>query len=72
MSSITRTISTAQLQVLTAGAEGPDRLLLPLPATIQTCGGARRALLGALLKLQFVEEVQVEDALSAWRTDAAG
>ncbi|MBR0654602.1 DUF3489 domain-containing protein [Plastoroseomonas arctica] len=72
MSSITMNLSNAQLQVLTAGAERPNRLLLPLPATIPLRGGACRSLLAALLKLHFVEEIQAEDARNAWRTDAAG
>lgn len=72
MSTITKTLSNAQLQVLTAGAERPNHLLLPPPATISTRGGARRAVLAALLKLRFVEEVQAEEAPNGWRTDEAG
>jgi hypothetical protein len=69
--SITKTLSDAQLQVLTAGAARLDRMLLPLPATIRARGGARRNLLAALLKTHLVEEVQAEDAAIAWRTDEA-
>jgi hypothetical protein len=67
----TKTLSDAQVQVLTAGAERPDRMLLKLPATIRARGGARRNLLAALLKLDLVEEVQTENVASAWRTDEA-
>ncbi len=69
--SITKTLSDVQLQVLTAGAERPERTLLPLPATIRARGGARRNLLAALLKMELVEEVQAEDAANAWRSDEA-
>lgn len=72
MSFITKTLSNAQLQVLTAGAERPNRLLLPLPVTMPIRGGARRTLLTSLLKLELVEEVDADDSHNAWRTDKTG
>ena len=47
-------------------------MVLPLPPTIRARGGAQRNLLGALLKMELVEEVPVDDATLAWRTDETG
>ncbi|MBP0465210.1 DUF3489 domain-containing protein [Roseomonas sp. PWR1] len=47
-------------------------MVLPLPPMVRARGSAQRNLLGALLKLQLVAEVPVDDASIAWRTDAAG
>jgi hypothetical protein len=72
MSSTTKSLSDAQREVLTAAAVRADGMLLPLPATIRARGGARRNLLAALLKLDVVEEVPVDDATGGWRTDDNG
>ncbi|MBR0660638.1 DUF3489 domain-containing protein [Neoroseomonas oryzicola] len=68
----TRTLTAAQLLILTTAVQGPDHVVLPLPPTIRARGGAQRNLLGALLKTELVEEVPVNDATIAWRTDKAG
>ena len=70
--SSTKTLTVAQLLILTTAAQRPDHMVLPLPPTIRARGGAQRNLLGALLKLDLVAEVPVEDATVAWRTDEAG
>jgi hypothetical protein len=68
----TKTLTVAQLLVLTTAAQRPDHMVLPLPPTIRARDGAQRNLLGALLKLGLVEEVPVDDATIAWRTDETG
>ncbi len=68
----TKTLTVAQLLILTTAAQRPDHMVLPLPATIRARGGAQRNLLGALLKMDLVAEVPVDDASIAWRTDQAG
>lgn len=70
--STTKTLTVAQLLILTTAAKRPDHMVLPLPPTIRARGGAQRNLLGALLKMELVEEVPVDDATIAWRTDEAG
>ncbi len=70
--STTKTLTVAQLLILTTAAQRPDHMVLPLPPTIRARGGAQRNLLGALLKMDLVAEVPVDDATIAWRTDEAG
>jgi hypothetical protein len=70
--STTKTLSVAQLLILTTAAQRPDHMVLPLPPTIRVRGGAQRNLLGALLKMELVAEVPVDDGTLAWRTDEAG
>lgn len=70
--STAKTLTVAQLLILTTAAQRPDHMVLPLPPTIRARGGAQRSLLGALLKIDLVTEVPVDDASIAWRTDAAG
>lgn len=68
----TKTLTVAQLLVLSTAAQRPDHMILPLPPTVRARGGAQRSLLGTLLKMELVEDVPVDDATIAWRTDAAG
>ena len=68
----TKTLTVVQLLVLTTAAQRRDRVVLPLPPTVRARGGAQRNLLGALLKMELVEEVPVDDATISWRADAAG
>ncbi|NMJ44299.1 DUF3489 domain-containing protein [Roseomonas sp. JC162] len=70
--STTKTLTVAQLLILTTAAQRPDHMVLPLPPTIRARGGAQRNLLSALLKMELVEEVPVDDATLAWRTDETG
>ncbi|WP_170979613.1 DUF3489 domain-containing protein [Roseomonas sp. HF4] len=70
--STTKTLTVAQLLILTTAAQRPDHMVLPLPPTIRTRGGAQRNLLGTLLKMELVEEVPVDDATIAWQSDEAG
>ena len=70
--STAKTLTVAQLLILTTAAQRPDHMVLPLPPTIRARGGAQRNLLGALLKMNLVEELPVDDATIAWRTDEAG
>ena len=67
-----KTLTVAQLLVLTTAAQRPDHMVLPLPPTIRARGGAQRNLLGALLKMDLIAETSVDDASIAWRTDEAG
>ena len=64
-----KTLTVAQLLVLTTAAQRSDHLLLPLPAELRVRGGAQRNLLAALLKMNLVEEFPIEDASVTWRTD---
>lgn len=68
----TKTLTVAQLLVLTTAAQRLDQMVLPLPPTIRARGGAQRNLLSPLLKIDLVAEVPVDDASVAWRTDEAG
>ncbi|MBR0680350.1 DUF3489 domain-containing protein [Roseomonas eburnea] len=68
----TKTLTVAQLLILSTAAQRPDHMVLPLPPTIRARGGAQRNLLGALLKMDLVAEVPLDDASIAWRTDEAG
>lgn len=68
----TKTLTVAQLLILTTASQRPDHMVLPLPPTIRVRGGAQRNLLSALLKMYLVAEVPVDDASIAWRTDRAG
>ncbi len=69
---VTKSLTVAQLPVLTTAAQRPDHLILPLPSTVRVRGGAQRSLLAALLRLELVEEIAVDGAALAWRTDDAG
>jgi hypothetical protein len=70
--STTKTLTVAQVLILNRAVQRPDHMVLPLPPTIRARGSAQRSLLGALLKMDLVAEVPVDDASIAWRTDAAG
>ena len=70
--STTKTLTVAQLLILTTAAQRPDHMVLPLPPTIRARGGAQRNLLGALLKMDLGAEVPVVDSTIAWRTDEGG
>jgi DNA-binding MarR family transcriptional regulator len=63
-----KNLTVAQLLVLTAAAQRPDHLILPLPAKLRVRGGARRTLLAALLKMNFIEEFPIDDASLAGRS----
>lgn len=65
------TLTITQLLILTTAAQRPDHMVLPLPATIRTRGGARRNLINSLLKMELIEELPVGDEATAWRTDEA-
>lgn len=67
-----KTLSVAQLLVLSTAAQRPDHVVLPLPPTVRARGSAQRNLLSALLKMQLVEEFSLDDAARAWRTDGSG
>jgi len=70
--STAKTLTVVQLLVLSTAAQRADHMVLPLPPTIRARGGAQRNLLAALLKMELVAEVPVDDANVAWRTDEAG
>lgn len=63
-------LSVAQLLVLTAAAQRPNHMVLPLPTTLRARGGGQIKLLTALLKAALVEEVPVSDDTMCWRRDA--
>ncbi|MBC7432368.1 MAG: DUF3489 domain-containing protein [Rubritepida sp.] len=63
-----KTLTVAQLLVLTTAAQRPDHLILPLPAKPRVRGGAQRNPLAALVKTNLVEELPIDDASLAWRT----
>jgi len=65
--STTKTLTVIQLLVLNTAAQRADHMVMPLPPTIHARGGAQRNLLAALLKMQLVEEVPVDDAAIAGR-----
>ncbi|HEV7264489.1 MAG TPA: DUF3489 domain-containing protein [Falsiroseomonas sp.] len=68
----TKTLSAAQLLILTAAAQRPDRMALPLPPGLRACGAARRALLASLLEAGLLEERPTEDGALSWRQDGQG
>jgi hypothetical protein len=68
----TKTLSAAQLLILSAAAQRPDRMALPLPAGLRARGAARRALLASLLEASLLEERPTEDGALSWRQDGGG
>jgi hypothetical protein len=64
--------TVAQLLVLATAAQRSNHMVMPLPSTVRVRGGAQRNLLAALLRMELVEEIQVDDPAFAWRTDDAG
>jgi hypothetical protein len=68
----TKTLSVAQLLVLTTAAQRPDHMVLPLPAGLRAHGAVQRKLLTSLLKLGLVEERSTEDQALSWRRDEQG
>jgi hypothetical protein len=69
---MSKSLTVAQLLVLATAALRSNHMVMPLPSTVRVRGGAQRNLLAALLRLELVEEIQVDDATLAWRTDDAG
>ena len=67
-----KTLSAAQLLILTTAARRPDRMALPLPAGLRARGAARRALLASLLERGLVEERPTDDQALSWRRDGRG
>jgi DNA-binding MarR family transcriptional regulator len=67
-----KTLSAAQLLVLTAAARRPDRTALPLPTELRVRGGAKRALLASLLERGLVEEHPADEQAAGWRRDGEG
>jgi hypothetical protein len=67
-----KSFTVAQLLVLTTAAQRPDHMVLPLPSTVRVRGGAQRNLLAALLRMELVEELPVDDAALSWRSGDAG
>src|SRR5689334_24152915 len=65
----TKTLSVAQLLVLTTAAQQPDRMVLPLPAGLRAHGAVQRKLLASLLQRGLVEELPTEDQALSWRRD---
>lgn len=67
-----KTLSAAQVLVLTTAARRPARMALPLPAGLRARGAARRALLASLLERGLVEERPTDDQALSWRRDGRG
>lgn len=67
-----KTLSVAQLLVLTTAAQRLDRMVLPLPATLRARGAIRQRLLTTLLRAALLEEVPAPDNTVSWREDASG
>jgi Protein of unknown function (DUF3489)/IclR helix-turn-helix domain len=67
-----KTLSAAQVLVLTTAARRPARMALPLPAGLRVGGAARRALLASLLERGLVEERPTDDQALSWRWDGRG
>ena len=68
----TKTLSAAQLLILTDAARRPNRMALPLPADLRARGAARRALLTSLVEAGLLEERSTEDKILSWRQDGQG
>ncbi|GGC71229.1 hypothetical protein GCM10011504_56150 [Siccirubricoccus deserti] len=69
---MSNSLTVAQLLVLATAAQRSNHMVMPLPSTVRVRGGAQRNLLAALLRMELVKEIQVNDAAFAWRTDDAG
>jgi hypothetical protein len=67
-----KTLSAAQLLILTEAARRPNRMALPLPAGLRARGAARRALLASLLEAGLIEERPTEEQTLSWRQDEQG
>jgi hypothetical protein len=72
MTTATQTLSAAQLLILTAAAQRPERMALPLPSGLRARGAARRALLASLLEAGLLEERPTEDQSLSGRQDGQG
>ena len=69
---MSKSLTLAQLLVLTTAAQRSNHMVMPLPAAVRVRGGAQRNLLAALRRMELVEEIQVNDAALAWRTTDVG
>jgi hypothetical protein len=58
--------------VLTNAAQRSNLFVLPLPTTVNARGSVKRNLLLALLKMDMIQESDVDDTAIAWRTDDDG
>jgi hypothetical protein len=65
-----KTLSVAQMLVLSTAAQRPDHMVMPLPATLRLRGGGQTRLLATLVKAALIEEVPVSDDALCWRHDA--
>lgn len=72
MAKAAKTLSVAQLLVLSTAAGRPDRMVLPLPMTLRARGASQQRLLASLLKLLLVEELPTEILVLSWRQDEPG
>lgn len=68
----TKTLSDAQLLILTTAAQRPNRMVLPLPPSLRARGASQRTLLTSLLRRGLVEEQPTETETLNWRHDAQG
>jgi hypothetical protein len=69
---MSKSLTVAQLLVLTTAAQRSNHMVVPLPSTVRVRGGAQHNLLTALLRMELVEEVQIDIAAFGWRTDETG
>jgi hypothetical protein len=65
-------LSASRLLVLNTAAQRPNRMVLPLPATLKARGAARLKLLDGLLSAALIEEVPVTEDALRWRPDPDG
>jgi hypothetical protein len=67
-----KTLSVAQMLILTAAAARADGVIMPLPSGLRARGASLQRLLASLLKLMLVEESPTDTLGLAWRTDEQG
>jgi hypothetical protein len=67
-----KTLSVAQLLILTTAAARADDVIMPLPSGLRARGASLQRLLASLLKLMLVEESPTDTLGLAWRTDEQG
>jgi hypothetical protein len=72
MTNTTKSLSVAQLLVLTTAAQRPDRMILPLPSTLRARGASKRRVITSLLTLALIKEYPTETEALSWRTDERG
>lgn len=67
-----RSLSVAQVLILSTAGHRSDRMVLPFPAGLRARGASQQRLIASLLKHGLVEEVTTALPTLSWRQDGQG